>query len=279
MFHRHAHAEIKQLQCVRKQVQHSTQTSDIIFETSDTENLLDKLQVNFAFDKFVSILKEHEQIDKFVKTVNAIRPVIYVLQTYVGKPHLTWEHFSVANQQLRWNTTRNGLNFVRLFYHMFGGGVINALRGRGHFSQVTGNKAQKGKFPPSSGEYNFPIPSVPTLINIGFPSVCLKQVQHSTQTSDIIFETSDTENLLDKLQVNFAFDKFVSILKEHEQIDKFVKTVNAIRPVIYVLQTYVGKPHLTWEHFSVANQQLRWNTTRNGLNFVRLFIICSVEEL
>ena len=59
-------------------------------------------------------------------------------------------------------------------------------------------------------------------------AVCSKQVQRSTQTSDIIFETSDTEKLLDKLQVNFAFDKFVSISKEHEQIDKFVKTVNAI---------------------------------------------------
>ena len=110
-------------------------------------------------------------------------------------------------------------------------------------------------------------------------AVCSKQVQYSTQTSDIIFETSDTEKLLDKLQFNFAFDKFVSILKEHEQIDKFVKTVNAIASGDLLIQTYVGKPHLTWEHFSVANQQLRWNTTRNGLNFVRLFIICSVEEL
>ena len=64
------------------------------------------------------------------------------------------------------------LEFCQVIYHMFGGGVINALQGRGHFSQVTANKAQKGKFPPSSGEYNFPIPSVPTLkkLNIGFPS-------------------------------------------------------------------------------------------------------------
>ena len=55
---------------------------------------------------------------------------------------------------------------------MFGAGVLNALRGRGHFSHVTGNKTNRSKYNAVDGEFNFPIPSIPTLkkLNIGFPS-------------------------------------------------------------------------------------------------------------
>ena len=55
---------------------------------------------------------------------------------------------------------------------MFGVGVLNALRGRGHFSHVTGNKTSKSKYNAVDGEFNFPIPSIPMLkkLNIGFPS-------------------------------------------------------------------------------------------------------------
>ena len=152
-----------------KQVQHSTQTSDIIFETSDTEKLLDKLQVNFAF---VSILKEHGQIDKFVKTVNAIASGDLRVTNLCWKAALDMGTLFSCKSTTQMEYDKEWLEFCQVIYHMFGGGVINALRGRGHFSQVTANKAQKGKFPPSSGEYNFPIPSVPTLkkLNIGFPS-------------------------------------------------------------------------------------------------------------
>ena len=55
---------------------------------------------------------------------------------------------------------------------MFGASVINALRGQGHFSQVTSDKCLKGKYPPIKGEFNFPIPCITTLkkLDIGFPS-------------------------------------------------------------------------------------------------------------
>ena len=55
---------------------------------------------------------------------------------------------------------------------MFGAGVLNALRGCGHFSHVTGNKTSKSKYNTVDGEFNFPIPSIPILkkLNIGFPS-------------------------------------------------------------------------------------------------------------
>ena len=64
------------------------------------------------------------------------------------------------------------LEFCQVLYHMFGAGVMNALRGRGHFSHVTSKRTHKGKYDPQLGEFNFPIPSTPTLkkLNIGFPS-------------------------------------------------------------------------------------------------------------
>ena len=55
---------------------------------------------------------------------------------------------------------------------MFGSGIINALRGRGHFSQVTANKSKKNLCNPVDGEFNFAIPSIPTLkkLDIGYPT-------------------------------------------------------------------------------------------------------------
>ena len=130
-----------------QQVQHSTQTSALIFEKSDTEKLIAKLQENFALDKFVSILKEHEQIDKFVKTVNSIASGNLRVTNLCWKAALDMGTlFSCKSTTLM--EYKEWLEFCQVIYHMFGGGVINALQGRGHFSQVTANKAQKGKFPP-----------------------------------------------------------------------------------------------------------------------------------
>ena len=64
------------------------------------------------------------------------------------------------------------LEFCQVIYHMFRAGIINALCRRGHFSQVASEKIKKGKYNPVTGEFNFPIPSIPTLkkLDIGFPS-------------------------------------------------------------------------------------------------------------
>ena len=71
---------------------------------------------------------------------------------------------------------------------MFGAGVINALRGRGHFSQVTSNRTLKNKYDPTEGEFNFPIPSIPTLkkLDIGFPSeIPVGFVEQSLQLAEM----------------------------------------------------------------------------------------------
>ena len=65
---------------------------------------------------------------------------------------------------------------------MFGGGVMNTLRGRAHFSHVTSSKSRKGYYKPVEGEFNFPIPSLPMLKNldIGYlTDVPVGIIQHS----------------------------------------------------------------------------------------------------
>ena len=74
------------------------------------------------------------------------------------------------------------LEFYQVLYHMFGGGVINAILGRGHFSQVACERTKKGKYDPVHGEFNFPIPLIPTLkkLDIGFPTeIPVGFVEHS----------------------------------------------------------------------------------------------------
>ena len=40
--------------------------------------------------------------------------------------------------------TYEWLEFCQVMYHMFGGGVMNTLRGRAHFCHVTSSKSRKG---------------------------------------------------------------------------------------------------------------------------------------
>ena len=55
---------------------------------------------------------------------------------------------------------------------MFGLSSINVLRGAGHFGLIVEHTTEKGKYDPSIGIFNFPIPSVNTLCTIatGYPS-------------------------------------------------------------------------------------------------------------
>ena len=83
--------------------------------------------------------------------------------------NMAWKSFLEMGSLLSCSSTtrmeydKEWLEFCQELYHMFGTGVINALRGREHFSQVTSDKSKKGKYDPITGEFNFPIPSVPTL--------------------------------------------------------------------------------------------------------------------
>ena len=79
------------------------------------------------------------------------------------------------------------LEFCQVIYHIFGGGIMNTLRGRAHFSHVTSSRSRKGFFKPVEGEFNFPIPSLPMLkkLDIGYPmQIDVGIIQHSIDVTE-----------------------------------------------------------------------------------------------
>ena len=131
-----------------------------------------RLFVDADFETFAQKLHDNEQTDKFVKCITTLA---------TGKlafTNMSWKCFLDMGTLLSCTSTTNmeydreWLEFCQVLYHMFGAGVINALRGRGHFSQVACEKTKKGKYDPVLGEFKFPIPSIPTSkkLDIGFPT-------------------------------------------------------------------------------------------------------------
>ena len=151
--------------------------------------VLKKLQENGVLDSFLSKVIENEQSEKFIRTVTVMALGNMSFQ------NLAWKSFLDMGMLYSLDTTTamiydpEWLEFCQVIYHMFGAGVINAFRGRGNFSQVRSQKTTKGKYNPQFGEFNFPVPSVPTLkkLHIGYPSEIpvgfVKQLRHCGKES------------------------------------------------------------------------------------------------
>ena len=86
------------------------------------------------------------------------------------KASLDMGYLSMCTSTTNMAYDKEWLEFCQALYQMFGGGVMNTLQGRAHFSHVTSEKCVTRIFKPYEGEFNFPVPSVPTLkkINIGY---------------------------------------------------------------------------------------------------------------
>ena len=169
------HMHSKSAQTVTDKIKTSsraTQYSSPPHKSSHANKLLNMLNEGDAFSKFADIIHDSQQTSKFVKCVQSIA------SGHLETTNLAWKSFLDIGTLFSLKSTTQmeydpeWLEFCQVIYHMFGVGVVNALRGRGHFSQVTSQKTFKSKYPPSLGEFNFPIPSVPMLkkLNIGFPS-------------------------------------------------------------------------------------------------------------
>ena len=149
----------------------STQTSLKDVKTFGSDLLHKLLQIN-NFEKFAEHLSNHNQTHKFLKTVQSLCTGRMSFENIAWKAALDMGYLFSCESTTRMDYDREWLEFCQVLYHMFGAGVINALRGHGHFSQVTSDKCSKGKYAPIKGEFNFPIPSITTLkkLDIGFPS-------------------------------------------------------------------------------------------------------------
>ena len=155
---------------------------------STGDNLLSILQSDNVFNLFAEKLHESEQTDKFVQCIKSIASGRF------STTNLAWKSFldmgCLSNLQLTTQMVYDSewLEFCQIIYHMFGAGVINALHGRGHFSQVTSNRTLKNKYDPTEGEFNFPMPSIPTLkkLDIGFPAeIPIGFVEQSLQLAEM----------------------------------------------------------------------------------------------
>ena len=144
--------------------------------------LLHALQKDENFSSFALLLEEHEQTTKFVKLVTALGTQKMKMSNMSWKAALDMGSLYMCTTTSKMTYGKEWLEFCQVRYHMFGGRVMNTLRGRAHFSHVTSSKSRKGYYKPVEGEFNFPIPSLPTLKNldIGYPTdVPVGIIQHS----------------------------------------------------------------------------------------------------
>ena len=127
--------------------------------------MLSLLTESNDFEKFAEELHNNNQTDKFIKTISSLTSGSMDFCNIAWKAVLDMGHLFSCESTTQMEYDKEWLEFCQVLYHMFGAGVINALRGRGHFSHVTVDKCKKG-------EFNFPIPSITTLkkLDIGFPT-------------------------------------------------------------------------------------------------------------
>ena len=145
-------------------------------------NLLRALQKDDNFSTFALLLEEHEQTTKVVKLVTGLGTQKMKMSNMSWKAALDMGSLYMCTTTSKMTYDKEWLEFCQVMYHMFGGGVMNTLRGRAHFSHVTSSKSRKGYYKPVEGEFNFPIPSLPMLKNldIGYPTdVPVGIIQHS----------------------------------------------------------------------------------------------------
>ena len=145
-------------------------------------SLISKLNENDALQKLSILLDQYDQTEKFVKLIQALSSNRLKLSNISWKAALDMGFMSMCTSTTNMIYDREWLEFCQVLYHMFGGGVMNTLRGRAHFSHVTSDKCVKRVFKPYEGEFNFPVPSVPTLkkLDIGYTlDIPVGIIQHS----------------------------------------------------------------------------------------------------
>ena len=149
-----------------------TQTTQDTLESVFEQELLRMLHENNVLAKFAETLNNNHQTQKFVNCIKTIADGNFEITNLCWKAFLDMGTLFSLKCTTQMDYDPEWLEFCQVIYHMFGAGVVNALRGCGHFSQVTANKTSKSKYNPVHGEFNFPIPSIPTLkkLNIRFPS-------------------------------------------------------------------------------------------------------------
>ena len=101
--------------------------------------------MNKNFDKFAEKLHDNEQTQKFIKCISCLSNGTLPFTNMAWKSFLEMGSLLSCTSTTTMEYDKEWLEFCQVLYHMFGAGVINTLRGRGHFSQVTSNVTTKRK--------------------------------------------------------------------------------------------------------------------------------------
>ena len=150
-------------------------------------SLLNNLNENDSLQKLSILLDQYDQTEKFVKLIQVLSLNKLKLSNISWKAALDMGYLFICTSTTNLVYDSKWLEFCQVLYHMFGGGVMNTLQGRVHFSHVTSDKCIKRVFKPYEGEFNFPVPSVPTLkkIDIGYTlDIPVGIIQHSLDLAE-----------------------------------------------------------------------------------------------
>ena len=171
------------------------------------EKLMNRILFEIDFDAFTQKLCDNEQTEKFIKSLSSLAHRKLPFTNMAWKSFLDMGSLYSCTSTTNMDYDKEWLEFCQVLYHMFGDGVINALRGRGHFSQVTSEKSQKGKYNPAQGEFNFPIPSIPMLkkLDIGFPAeIPVGFIEQSLVLDEAVKILNKTLRAAKKVQVDMT---------------------------------------------------------------------------
>ena len=155
---------------------------------------LQSVEVQKSSSTIPFLQKFEEQIHKYGQTEKMHRLVEAVATERLSPNNLSWKcaldmgALSMCTSTTNMCYDKDCVEFFALFNLMFGSSSINDLRGAGHFGSIVEHMAEKGKYHPLIGIFNFPIPSVNTLQTIatGYPSYV--SVGFITQSLDMAQE-------------------------------------------------------------------------------------------
>ena len=131
-------------------------------------------------------------MEKFVHLVNAIASGALSTQNLSWKCALDMGFLSRCTSTTAMRYEPECVEFFSLYHLMFGSSAINVLRSTAHFGSIVEDTCEKGRFSPSTGNYNFAIPSLNTLrkMSSGYPTdIKVGLVEHSL---DIAQQESQT---------------------------------------------------------------------------------------
>ena len=93
--------------------------------------------------KFATLVENNKQTTKFLSTIKAIALGKLKCSNMSWKAALDMGYLSTCETTSKMVYDKEWLEFCQVVCHMFGGGIINTLHGRAHFSHVTSEKSPK----------------------------------------------------------------------------------------------------------------------------------------